>query len=191
MTSPSAITAAAVERISSARKRTDLDHHAERLAEQEIADQHACLVAPDHARGRLAAAQFAFVHHIVMQQRRGVHEFDGGREIDMAGAAISGEHGGRQRQHRPQALAARRDQVVRDLRNHGHFRAGAAQNQFVDLSEVGTNQAAQAFDRGFWRLEGQDDGHAINTPFAAFYERTLPLATRHGVAAFHRHALAA
>jgi hypothetical protein len=42
-----------VERI----ERADIDHHAEGLAEQEVADQHACLVAPDHPRGGLAAAQ--------------------------------------------------------------------------------------------------------------------------------------
>ena len=55
-----------------------LDHHAERLAEQEVAHENAGLVAPQHARGQLAAAQFAFVDHVVMQQGRGVHELDGG-----------------------------------------------------------------------------------------------------------------
>ena len=49
-------------------QRADLDHHAKGLAEQEVADQHAGLVAPQHARGQFAAAQFAFVDHVVMQQ---------------------------------------------------------------------------------------------------------------------------
>ena len=62
----------------------DLDHHLEGLAEQEIADQDACLVAPDHAGGELAAAHVAFVDHVVVQQRGGVHELDRGRELDVA-----------------------------------------------------------------------------------------------------------
>jgi hypothetical protein len=86
ITSPSAITAAAVDRMSST-QRADLDHHLEGLAEQEVADQHARLVAPEHARGELAAAHVALVDHVVVQQRRGVHELDRGRELDMAGAA--------------------------------------------------------------------------------------------------------
>src|SRR5258708_3837648 len=60
ITSPSAMVAAAAERMSSA-ERADLDHHSERLAEQEVADQHARLVAPEHPRRELAAAHFALV----------------------------------------------------------------------------------------------------------------------------------
>src|SRR5581483_6681344 len=66
----------------------DLDHHLERLTEQEIADQHARLVAPDHASRGLAAAQLALVDHVVVQQRRGVHEFYSGGELDVASVSI-------------------------------------------------------------------------------------------------------
>ena len=98
--------AAAEERMSSARSEADLDHHAERLAEQEVADQDARLVAPQHPRRQFAAPQFAFVDHVVVQQRRGMHELDGRGELDMAVAGIAGEVGHRQRQHRAQPLAA-------------------------------------------------------------------------------------
>ena len=57
-------------------ERADLDHHLERLAQQKIADQHARLVAPEHAGGKLAAPQLALVHHVVVQKRCGMHEFD-------------------------------------------------------------------------------------------------------------------
>ena len=87
-------------------QRADLDHHAERLAEQEVADQNAGLVAPQHARRQLAAPQFAFVDHVVMQQGGGMHELDRGGELDMAVAGIAGEVGHRQRQHRAQPLSA-------------------------------------------------------------------------------------
>jgi len=67
ITSPSAMVAAADERMSRRAQRADFDHHAKGLAEQEVADQYARLVAPQHARGQLAAPQFAFVDHVVMQ----------------------------------------------------------------------------------------------------------------------------
>ena len=70
--------------------RADLDHHLERLAEQEVADQHARLVAPEHAGGGPAAPHVALVHHVVVQQRRGVHELDRGGELDVAVAGIAG-----------------------------------------------------------------------------------------------------
>ena len=72
-------------------QRADLDHHLERLAEQEIADQHARLVAPQHARRGLAAPHLALVDDVVVQQRRGVHELDRGGELDVAVAGIAGQ----------------------------------------------------------------------------------------------------
>ena len=81
VTSPSAMTAAALERMSSESQRADLDHHLEGLAEQEIADQYARLVAPDLSGRRLAAAHVALVDHIVVKQRRGVHELDARRRV--------------------------------------------------------------------------------------------------------------
>ena len=70
-------------------QRADLDHHLEGLAEQEIADQHARLVAPQHAGGEPAAAHLAFVDDVVVQQRGGVHELDRRGELDVAVAADS------------------------------------------------------------------------------------------------------
>ena len=70
-------------------QRADLDHHLEGLAEQKIADEDACLIAPEHPRRELAAPHVAFVDDIVVQQRRGMHEFDGGGELDMAVAGDS------------------------------------------------------------------------------------------------------
>ena len=66
----------------------------------EVGNLHACLVAPDHAGGELAAAHVAFIDHVVMQQRGGMHEFDRSRELDVAIAGVAGDLGHRQRQHR-------------------------------------------------------------------------------------------
>ena len=127
-------------------QRADFDHHAKRLPEQEVADQNAGLVAPHHARGQLAAAQFALVDHVVVQQGRGVHEFHRSRELDVTLAGIAGEVGHRQRQHRTQPLAAGRDQVVRDLRDHRDFRSGPRQDGGVDAVHVGGDEFDELVD---------------------------------------------
>jgi hypothetical protein len=54
-------------------------HHLEGAGEQEVAHQHGGLVAEQRIRASLAAPQRAFIHHIVMQQRRGVDELHAGR----------------------------------------------------------------------------------------------------------------
>src|SRR6478752_226488 len=49
------------------------------------------LVAAQHAGRQLAAPQFAFVDHVVVQQCGGMHELDRGRELDMAITGIARE----------------------------------------------------------------------------------------------------
>ena len=141
-------------------QRADLDHHAKRLAEQEIADQHAGLIAPQHPRGQLAAPQFAFIDHVVMQQRRGVHEFDRGGELDMAVAGIAGEAGHRQCQHRAETFAARGNQVVGDLGNHGDFRPRPRQDRGVDPLHIGGDEPDQRIYRCVRAFEGYNNRHA-------------------------------
>ena len=140
----------------------DLDHHLERLAEQEIADQDAGFVAPQHAGGEPAAAKLALVDHVVVQKRRRMHELDRGRELDMAVAAIAGEPRQRQRQHRPQPFAAGVDQVIGDLGNHRHLGAGALQDHAIDAFHVRAHEIDQRVDRGPFRtFKRDDDSHAI------------------------------
>src|SRR3546814_13042456 len=64
------------------------NHELERAAEQEVADQHARLVAPHRVGGGKAAAQVAGVDHVVMQQGGGVDELDKGGE---SGSRTCGE----------------------------------------------------------------------------------------------------
>ena len=137
----------------------DLDHHLERLAEQEVADQDARLVAPQHAGGELAAAHVALVDHVVVQQRRRVHELDRGGELDMAVAGVTREFGHGQRQHRAQPLAAGGNQVVGHLRDHGHVGAGARQDGRVDSLHIRCHQFGETLERSALRtFEWNDDG---------------------------------
>ncbi len=89
-TSPSAMMAEARERIAQHRQLAVFDHQLESAAEEEIPDQHRSLVAPDRVGGRRGrGADRAVVDDVVMQQGRGVNEFNGGGEGDVAIAAIA------------------------------------------------------------------------------------------------------
>jgi hypothetical protein len=144
-----------------ASERPDFDHHLEGLAEQEIADQHARLVAPHHARGHLAAAKIAFVDDVVEQQRRRMHELDRGGELDVAVAAIAAQARRGEREDRPETLAARGNQMIGDFGNHRHRRSRARQDRLVDQRHVAGHQRDQALDQPFRRLflERNDNSH--------------------------------
>ena len=73
------MTVAAEDRMSSAFSEPDLDHHLEGLAEEEVADEDARLVAPLDPRGDLAAPHVALVHDVVVEEGRRVHELDARR----------------------------------------------------------------------------------------------------------------
>ena len=55
-------------------ERAGLDHQLERTGEKVIAHQNARGVVPQKVGGRAAPSLGAFVHHVVMQKRRGVDE---------------------------------------------------------------------------------------------------------------------
>ncbi len=137
---------AAVDSTPRAASDSGVDHHAKGLAEQEIADQHARLVTPQHARGELAAAHVALVDDVVVQQRSRVHEFDGSGEQDMVLALVAGHLRRAKRQHRPQSLAAGIDQVAGDLGNKIDMRTGLRQDQPVDPLHIGANKLDQRLD---------------------------------------------
>ena len=123
-----------------------LDHHQKGLAEQEVADQNAGLVAPDLAGRRLAAPHVGFVDHVVMQKRRIVHELDGGGVIDLIAIAGPEQCRAGQGQHRSQALAAGFDQVMGQLRHEFDMRIGPRQNERVDLLHVGMRHGRQPLE---------------------------------------------
>ena len=127
-------------------QRAHVDQHAERLAQQEVADEHARLVAPDHARGLLAAPEAALVDDVVVQQRRRVHELDGRRHADVAAAGIVAQLGGRQRQHGAQPLAARIDEVMGELEDHLDFGDRLVENDAVDRLHVLGNEVEERFE---------------------------------------------
>jgi hypothetical protein len=107
----------------------------------------------------MRAAHVALVDDVVVQQRRGVHELDRRRELHVTVARVAGEPRHGDGEDRTQPLAAGIDQVVRDLRDHRHFGAGARQDRGVDPIHVGGDEVDQPVDRGRGDgFERDDDG---------------------------------
>ena len=109
------------------------DHELEGAAEQEVADQHRRLVAPDRVGGGRAAAQAAVVDHVVVQQRGGVDELDAGGERQLARAAIAAQARGQQGQDRPHPLAAGGDDVAGQLGDQADLALHPVEDDLVDL----------------------------------------------------------
>ena len=63
-----------------------LDDHRGRARVEEVADQHRAAVAPDARSPTRAAAQLREVDDVVVQQRRGVQQLDGGGDLHAARA---------------------------------------------------------------------------------------------------------
>ena len=139
-------------------------HQLERAGKQEVADQHAGLVAPDRIGGRRAAPQIAFIDDVVMQQGRGMDKFDAGGESGVALAFIAAQPRRAQGQHRPQALAAGGDDMAGKLRYQQHLALHLFENDFVYARQIGRGQRHQPFERRCLALfalvvESDDVGH--------------------------------
>jgi hypothetical protein len=116
----------------------DLDHHLEGARVEEVADQHRRRVAEGGVGGAAAAAQPRLVDHVVVQEGRGVDEFDYRRQlkVDLASWLVAGGAAGEQQQRRAQALAAGGDDVLRHLAHQRHVGVQAPADQCVDPGEV-------------------------------------------------------
>jgi hypothetical protein len=122
-------------------------HHLEGARIEEVADQHRSGVA-ELGVGRVAAApQFRAIHHVVVQQRGGVDEFDHRGEFQVPFPAraprVAAGPGRQQHQRRAQALAAPADDVLGNTRHQGHVRRKARADHRVDAPHVGFDRRQQ------------------------------------------------
>ena len=125
------------------------DHQLERSAEQEVADEDRRLVAPDRVGRVTAAPQIARVDDIVVQQGRGVDEFDCSGERDVPASSIAAQPGAAEGEHRPQPLAAARYDIAGELRDQRHRALHALDDQLVDPLQLIAKQPAQRVERWF------------------------------------------
>ena len=129
-------------------QRAVLHHQLEGAGEQEVADQHRGLVA-EHRVGRgQPAPQQALVHHVVVQQRRGVDELDAGGELARAAlAGIAAQPRRGEREQRAQPLAAGGDDVRGELRDQRHRAVHAGDDGAVAGLQIVVQQADQRAQR--------------------------------------------
>ena len=131
----------------------ELDHHLEGARVEEIADEHARLIAEDRVRGLLTAAQAGAVDDVVVQQRRRMNELDdgGGRHVILA---ATGAAGARREQHGQgsQPLAAVVDDVVRDLVHERNVAAQAPHDHAVHVGPIVPDQGPQGLEGGSSRI---------------------------------------
>jgi hypothetical protein len=99
-----------------------------------------------------------------VEKRRRVHELDRRRQLDVALAFIAGELGRGEREHGPQPLAARRDEVVRDFRDHRDLGARAGEDGGIDPCHVGLGQGDDPLDRPCLGLVFECDDDAQPLP---------------------------
>ncbi len=103
----------------------------------------------------------ACVHHVVVQQRRRMHELHSRRELDVTVPAVAGELGHREGEDGAQALAAGGDQMIGYFRNQRHLRSRAREDRRIDALHVLGDEVEQRLDRrGRAAFERYDDGQS-------------------------------
>ena len=73
-------------------------------------------------------------------------EFHGSRQSNMAKPLVAADLGRSERQHGPQSLAARIDDVACELGDQRDIAAHALEDQGIDVLQVAFNQAEQPVD---------------------------------------------
>ena len=125
----------------------------QRRDEQPVAREDRCGISVDHRRGRLAAASFGNVDHVVVEQRRGVDQLDGDREPACPRREPGAESARERDATRPQVLASEIDEVM--CRGVNDARAARQRRELrLELDEIGANPTIE-------RLEARtEDGRA-------------------------------
>ena len=112
----------------------------ERMGQEQVAGQDADGVAPDAPRRRAAAPLLAVVDHVVVKERREVHELGDDREIARRSRRRAEARRREEHRERTNALAAGLEQVRRGLRGRRHALAHEARELLVDDGDVRPEQ---------------------------------------------------
>ena len=83
----------------------------ERVREETVAEQNTEGISPARIHGRLRAAPFRLVHHVVVQERGDVNQFHDHGKIDMFGIDCAGRATGEERDKRAEPFAAPADRI--------------------------------------------------------------------------------
>jgi hypothetical protein len=127
------------------------------LGEQVIAGEDRDGVAPSGVRRPHRVSRVRLVDHVVVVQRRLVHELDRDRAGDQPRVRGVAEVPGEQDEHRPEPLPAGREQVLRGLGQHVRVGSDGLLQRGLDLVEASPDLA---FEYGIGGLEARDHAAA-------------------------------
>src|SRR5690606_26031546 len=100
----------------------DVHHQLEGAGVQKVSYQDAGSVAPLGIGCQSAATERGYVHHVVVEQRGGVNEFNNSGQLEVFPPLIAKRAAGEQGQKGAQAFAAGLHQVVANVLNELHIR---------------------------------------------------------------------
>ncbi len=112
-------------------------------AEQVVAEEHADFVAPERVDGRHAAPRLRLVHHVVVDERRGVEELDEGCAAVALLRHAARHLGGEQDERRADLLALLLEQVPRNGVQQAHVRPHRLPKVAPEVPEVRLDRRAQ------------------------------------------------
>lgn len=123
----------------------DRHHHLESTGIEKVADQHAGGIT-EHRVGRVATTpQGGFIHHIVMQERGRVDEFDDGGHFVVPHSLVAHGTRSKENQRRTHTLAAAANNVLGDLPDKHHVRVKTVTDDRIDGLHVGPDQGIKLF----------------------------------------------
>ena len=117
-----------------------VDHHLKSAGIQKITHQHAGGVAKTLVGSGSSAPKGGFIHHIVVQQRRCVYELHNSGQVVVLCSLVAQGARHQEQQGGANALAARRDDVLRHRAHQGHPRVEALGDHSVDGLHVGSDE---------------------------------------------------
>lgn len=129
---------------------TKLDDLAHGLGIQVVADKDADLISPNFSGGSLASAEIGVIDYIIMQQCRGVDEFDQTSQLVVLATAIPAESGAQKKQKGSDAFPAAGEDMGGDGIDEGDARCQVATDlnlNSIQLLAIGFPHVRHAVDR--------------------------------------------
>ena len=117
----------------------------EGLHVEPVAGEDAFRVAPLRVGGGASAAGLGLVDDVVVNECRGVNDFDDGGEFDRARTFVAEQFGRKQQKSGTDALAAAGAQVFTDFGDGGHVRDGILPELLLDGDNVVPEQVEDLF----------------------------------------------
>jgi hypothetical protein len=118
------------------------------VSEQAVSEKNRQRVSPFRVYGWSFASNIGSIHDVIMDQTREMNQFQGDREIDMAGTNGACRRSGQERQRRAQPLPAAPDGVT-DVPFNGWIEcSGLFPDSFFDRVQMWINQLNRMMEFG-------------------------------------------